>query len=142
MTAPTRTQLDDALLVLGKIATADQWAAKPDVAMAATWAECFAVYGLQREDLIAAVVTMYADDTRDKSNRTLPADVIRYARRIRRDRAERQKAPSAAVDQTQHDERRRRITDCGACDQNGWRELGDGTVDRCAHPQQLTGGTR
>ena len=107
MTAPTRTQLDDALLVLGKIATADQWAAKPDVAMAATWAECFAVYGLQREDLIAAVVTMYADDTRDKSNRTLPADVIRHARRLRRDRSEREATERAIAPGSPASEERR-----------------------------------
>ena len=95
MTTPTREEVQTAGLVLGKIATADQWAAKPDAAMAVTWAECFAVHNLGRRDLLDGVVALYADDTRDKTNRTLPADVIRHARRLRRERSEREAAARA-----------------------------------------------
>lgn len=33
-------------------------------------------------------------------------------------------------------ERRRRIRNCGRCDELGWEELPDGTVSRCAHTHQ------
>lgn len=137
-TTPTREEVQAAGLVLGKIATADQWAAKPDAAMAVTWAECFAVHGLQRADLIAGVVALYADDTRDKANRTLPADVIRYARKIRRDRMEREKI-TGDVDRAALAPGRRAIADCPLCDPSGWIERADGTLARCSHAQQVGG---
>lgn len=136
MTPPTRTEIETAVLVLGKIATADQWAAKPDPAMAITWAECFAIHKLGRQDLMAAVIAMYADDTRDKANRTLPADVIRYARPIRRERTEREKVPGTAIDHTAADERRRTIDACPLCDPNGWIETPDG-LTKCDHRKQI-----
>ena len=75
--------------------------------MAVTWAECFAVHDLGREDLLPAVVALYADDTRDKSNRTLPADVIRHARRLRRDRSEREATERAIAPGSPASEERR-----------------------------------
>lgn len=74
--------------------------------MAVTWAECFAVHNLQRDDLLAAVIALYADHTRDKSQRTLPLNVIRYARRIRADRTEREKV-QGAIDKNRIDASRR-----------------------------------
>lgn len=137
-TAVTRADVETALLVLGKIATADQWGAKPDAAMAVTWAECFAVYGLGRQDLLDGVIRLYADDTRDKVNRTLPSDVIRYARRLRQQRMEREKA-SGELDRAALTARRQEIADCEYCDDNGWREVGDGPVVRCTHARLLSG---
>lgn len=138
MTRPaTRTDIENASLVLAKIATADQWAAKPDTAMAVTWAECFAVHNLQRDDLLAAVIALYADHTRDKSQRTLPSDVIRYGRRIRADRTEREKV-QGAIDKTRLDASRRLIADCPICDPNGFIDTPDGKVTRCHHDRQVT----
>ena len=134
-TPPTKHDVQTAALVLGKIATLDQWAAKPDAAMAVSWAECFKVHDLSRTDLLAAVTAMYADDTRDKANRTLPADVIRYARPIRRQRTEREKA-TGELDRTAASERRRAIDECQACDPSGWIESPNGLV-RCTHSPQL-----
>lgn len=136
----TRTDIENASLVLAKIATADQWAAKPDTAMAITWAECFAVHQLGRDDLLTAVIALYSDDTRDKANRTLPADVIRYARKIRGDRTEREKV-QGAIDKTKLDAKRRAIAECALCDPNGWIDTAGGAVVRCMHLEQVTDGT-
>lgn len=133
---PTTEEIQTASLVLAKIATADQWAAKPDAAMAATWAECFAVHDLQRVDLVPAVVRLYADDKRDKSNRTLPADVITWARKLRQERMEREKA-SGEVDKAALAAARRSIADCGMCDPNGWIESAGGALAKCTHGKQI-----
>lgn len=135
---PTRSEIETAGLVLAKIATADQWAAKPDAAMAITWAECFAVHGLQRPDLMQAVVELYADTTRDKANRTLPADVIRHARRIRQARMEREKA-TGQIERAALSPDRQAILDCPLCDELGWIDAGDGAVVRCDHSRQIGG---
>lgn len=136
MSTPSRTEVETALLVLGKIAAVDQWAAKPDAAMAVAWAECFAVYGLGRKDLLDAVTRMYADDKRDKANRTIPADVIAWARKLRDRRAEAEKA-SGAVDREALTARRRAIEDCRMCDPSGWIETSAG-LTRCGHGRQIT----
>lgn len=135
---PTRTEIETAGIVLGKIATADQWGAKPDAAMAVTWAECFAVYDLQRPDLLEGVVRLYADDTRDKANRTLPSDVIRYARKLRQQRMEREKA-IGSVDREALSAARREISECPICDPNGWVEDGEGRMERCPHLRGIGG---
>ena len=135
--SPTRTEIETAGLVLGKIATADQWAAKPDAAMAVTWAECFAVHALQRQDLMAAVVALYADTTRDRTNRTLPADVIGHARRIRQARMEAEKG-RGEVERAALSPARQAILDCRVCDANGWVESDAGLV-RCRHDRQIGG---
>lgn len=135
---PTRDEVETATLVLGKIATADQWAAKPDTAMAVTWAECFAVHDLQRVDLLPAVVRMYADEKRDRTGRTLPADVIAWARKLRQERTEREKA-SGGQDRAALAAARRNIVDCPTCDPNGWIESADGTLARCRHDRQIDG---
>lgn len=132
---PTRDEVETALLVLGKIATADQWGAKPDAAMAVTWAECFAVHDLQRADLLPAVVRLYADDKRDKANRTLPADVIVWARKLRQERMEREKA-SGELDKAALAAKRRSIADCPLCDPNGWLDTGAGLA-KCSHDRQV-----
>lgn len=134
---PTRNDIETASLVLAKIATADQWAAKPDAAMAVTWAECFAIHGLQRADLLPAVVRLYADDKRDKSNRTLPADVIAWARKLRQERMEREKA-SGEIDRAALAQARRDVADCPVCDPNGWIESPTGALTKCGHPRQVT----
>lgn len=138
MTTPSRTEIETAGLVLAKIATADQWAAKPDAAMAVTWAECFAVHGLGRRDLLEAVIALYADDTRDKANRTLPADVIRHARRIRKARTDREKG-TGDIDRAALTAARQAIADCPMCDPNGFIETEDGPVVRCSHGRQIGG---
>lgn len=134
---PTRTQIETAGLVLAKIATADQWAAKPDTAMAITWAECFNVHNLQRPDLLAAVIALYADTTRDKTNRTLPADVIRHARRIRQARMETEKS-TGHIERAALSPERRAIHDCPTCDPNGWIPYAAAGVTRCHHNQAIT----
>ncbi|MGC5249639.1 hypothetical protein ACPXB3_22275 [Gordonia sp. DT219] len=133
---PTRPEIETASLVLAKIATADQWAAKPDAAMAVTWAECFAVHDLQRADLLPAVVRLYADDKRDKANRTLPADVIVWARKLRQERMEREKA-SGEIDKAALAASRREIAECPVCDPNGWVESAGGALVKCRHSKQV-----
>lgn len=134
---PARSEIETASLVLAKIATADQWAAKPDAAMAVTWAECFAVHDLQRADLLPAVVRLYADDKRDHSNRTLPSDVIHWARKLRQERMEHEKA-SEVIDVAALSPARRDAIECTACDPNGWIETADGALQRCTHSRQVS----
>lgn len=134
---PTRHDIETAGLVLAKIATADQWAAKPDAAMAVTWAECFQVHGLQRTDLLAAVVELFADTTRNRADRILPADVIRHARRLRTARMEREKA-TGQIDRGALSPGRQAILDCPQCDELGWIDA-DGGVMRCQHRDQIGG---
>ncbi|GAA1891716.1 hypothetical protein [Williamsia serinedens] len=137
MTTPTRAEIETASLVLAKIATADQWAAKPDAAMAITWAECFAVHGLQRDDLLAGVVRLYADDKRDRSGRTLPADVIAQARKLRQDRQEREKARLEGLPSVRElSPERRAILACDRCDPNGWLDIAE-TAVKCTHGREL-----
>lgn len=131
MTADVRT----AGMVLAKIAAIDMWAAKPDAAMALAWAECFAVHDLQAPDLLAGVTALYADDTRDKKNRTLPADVIGHARRIRRNRVEQEKITGALDCRTLSPERAA-IAACDLCDPNGYIDTGT-AVARCNHNRQI-----
>lgn len=135
---PTRSQIETAGLVLAKIATADLWAAKPDAAMAITWAECFAVHDLQRGDLIDGVVELFADTTRKRGDRVLPADVIGQARRLRKSRMEREKA-TGEVDRAALSASRQAIADCLMCDPNGFIDTDDGMVARCSHGRQIGG---
>ena len=134
---PTRSQVETAGLVLGTIATADLWAAKPDKAMAYTWAECFAVHDLQRGDLFNAVVELFADTTRKRTDRILPADIIAHARRLRQARMEREKA-TGEVDRATLSAARQAIADCALCDPNGYIDAGDADT-RCSHGRQLGG---
>lgn len=99
MTIPTITkqQAQDAAIVLAKIKSHDQTAANPDKAMAISWAECFAKHGLELPDLMAGVHNWFADPTRPR-DRVLPADIIRMARDVRRDRIERDPAAKAAIE--------------------------------------------
>lgn len=92
MTTPT-----DAAQVLAKISLCDPLFPKPDANMARAWAEVFSVHGLDLPDLLAGVTALFADDTRASRDRVLPADVIRKARAIRRERAERDDAETRAA---------------------------------------------
>lgn len=135
MNQPTKAEIETAAIILGKIATADQWAAKPDAAMAITWAECFKVHALQRPDLLEAVIRYFADDTRDKTNRTLPSDIIRPARELRRQRAEVEKN-AGQTDIRKLDPARKAIEACTDCDPNGFIDIGE-QVARCDHRRQI-----
>lgn len=135
MNPPTQTEIETAAIILGKIATADQWAAKPDTAMAITWAECFKVHNLQRPDLLEAVIRYFADDSRDKTNRTLPSDIIKPARELRRQRGEAEKT-AGHKDVRKLDPARQAIELCDYCDPNGWIEI-NGYAHRCDHRKML-----
>lgn len=99
MTIPAVTpkQIQAAALVLAKIKTKDVTAANPDEAMAISWAESFAHHGLEFSDLMAGVHNWFADPTRPR-DRVLPADIIRMARDVRRDRIERDPAAKRAIE--------------------------------------------
>src|SRR5699024_900184 len=99
MTIPAVTpkQIQAAALVLAKIKTKDVTAANPDEAMAISWAESFAHHGLEFSDLMAGVHNWFADPTRPR-DRVLPADIIRMAREVRRDRIERDPAAKRAIE--------------------------------------------
>ena len=99
MTIPAVTpkQIQAAALVLAKIKTKDITAANPDEAMAISWAESFAHHGLEFPDLMAGVHAWFADPTRPR-DRVLPADIIRMARDVRRDRVERDPVAKAAIE--------------------------------------------
>lgn len=135
MNTPTQTEIETAAIILGKIATADQWAAKPDAAMAITWAECFKVHNLQRPDLLEAVIRYFADDSRDKTNRTLPSDIIKPARELRRQRGEREKTAGQS-DVRKLDPARQAIAACNLCDPNGFIDIGE-AVAHCDHRKQV-----
>lgn len=88
MNSPTPEQISDAAAVLAKVKAHDPSAPNPDAAVALAWAEAFAVHGLKRDDLLAGVRVLYSDTERQR-DRVLAVDVIKRARQIRRERAER-----------------------------------------------------
>lgn len=83
MTTPT-----EAAQVLAKCACFDPMFSKPDPALAAGWADAFSVYKLELPDLLDAVTKHYIES----ADRAMPSHIIKHARDIRRDRAEREAA--------------------------------------------------
>ncbi|KZM68326.1 hypothetical protein [Nocardia terpenica] len=83
----------EAARVLAKCACFDPMFSKPDPALAVGWAEAFTRYQLELPDLLDAVTRHYAES----AERAMPTHLIRHAREIRRDRAEREKARPAAL---------------------------------------------
>lgn len=79
------TTVTEAAAVLAKAAAYDPVFSKPNPAMVAAWAEAFTEYGLCVEDLLAAVTKHYSES----SERVMPVHIIRHARALRRDRADR-----------------------------------------------------
>ena len=75
---------------------------------------------------------------RDKSNRTLPADVIVWARKLRQERMEREKA-SGEIERAALTAARRDIAECVLCDPNGWIESAGGALAKCSHGRQIGG---
>lgn len=118
--------------------TAPRWHDDPDAAKvtADIWADMFNRHKLNKRDLLDAVVRRAADNPLTAPE---PGEIIAVARGVRRERGEREKAPSAVVDQSALDERRLAIEACGMCDPNGWIETDDGSLMRCGHGRQIGG---
>lgn len=75
----------EAAQVLTKCALFDPVFVKPDVNLARGWAEAFSRYQLDLDDLLEAVTVHYCES----ADRAMPAHLITQARKIRRERAER-----------------------------------------------------
>ena len=129
---PNATQIADAAKVLAKVKAHDPGASNPDRAVALAWAEAFAVHGLELRDLLDGVRDLFADDKRPR-DRVLAADVIRKARAVRADRAERERVAGTPE---QLSAKRAAIEACTLCDPNGWAD-GLSGVYRCQHPKAL-----
>ncbi|MCM6776256.1 hypothetical protein NDR87_18820 [Nocardia sp. CDC159] len=84
----------EAAQVLAKCACFDPSFSRPDKALAVGWAEAFSRYDLELPDLLEAVTRHYVES----AERAMPTHLIRHAREIRRDRAEREKAHQAALE--------------------------------------------
>ncbi|MFC9892133.1 hypothetical protein ACFVMC_00425 [Nocardia sp. NPDC127579] len=83
----------EATRVLAKCACYDPVFSRPDPALATGWAEAFSRYDLTLADLLDAVTRHYCES----ADRAMPVHLIRHARDIRRDRAEREKAGIPAL---------------------------------------------
>lgn len=97
----------EAAAVLAKCACFDPVFSRPDAALATGWAEAFGRYDLELPDLLEAVTRHYCES----ADRAMPVHLIRHARELRRDRAEREKAHQAALPpgQTASSERRAQV---------------------------------
>ena len=74
--------------VLAKIAATDPYFAKPSEAIVKAWGEQIAATNLTDDELLDGVAALYA--VKESGFRPLPADVLNAARRLRRERFERQ----------------------------------------------------
>ena len=99
----------DASQVLAKCACYDPTFSRPDPAIAQAWAEAFDRYQLELPDLLAAVTRHYVEST----DRAMPAHLVKHAREIRRDRAERENADpeQRAINEQERDRRLRILSD-------------------------------
>jgi hypothetical protein len=77
-----------AALALAKCAAYDPWFPNPSEAIIEAWAEQIEVHRLDLPDLLAGVTLLYSEH--GSGFRPLPKDLIDSARRIRRDRMERE----------------------------------------------------
>ena len=131
----------DALEIMAAVAgahprTAPRWHDDTDAARATAdiWAQMFNRHKLTKTDLHQAVITRASDNPITAPE---PGELIAVARAIRRDRGEREKAPSATTDRTQLEAKRQQIEDCPTCDPNGFIETADGPLARCTHNPQI-----
>ncbi|MDV6276399.1 hypothetical protein R3Q06_23145 [Rhodococcus erythropolis] len=96
----TPQQLADAGAILGRSALFDNRFGEGDIGRASVWAEALAPYKLELPDALNAVTMHYRNEP---SRMIMPADVIRIAREIRVDRAQREPAEDRELRQLQHD---------------------------------------
>lgn len=75
----------EAAQVLTKCALFDPVFVKPDANLARGWAEAFSRYQLELPDLLEAVTNHYCES----AERAMPATLIAQARKVRKERAER-----------------------------------------------------
>ncbi|MDG3012401.1 hypothetical protein G4X40_19865 [Rhodococcus sp. D2-41] len=78
----------EAAKVLAKCSCFDPVFSKPDAALATGWAEAFSRYELELVDLLAAVTNHYCEC----ADRAMPSHLIAQARKLRRERSERETA--------------------------------------------------
>lgn len=116
--------------------TAPRWHDDHDAARATAdiWAKMFNRHTLTKPDLLDAVVRRAADNPITAPE---PGEIIAVARAVRRERSEREKAPSMQIDRDAADERRQAIEACRLCDPNGWIDTDDGRLTRCDHNRQI-----
>lgn len=131
----------DALEIMAAVAgahprTAPRWHDDTDAARATAdiWADMFNRHKLTKRDLLDAVIRRAADTPLTAPE---PGEIIAVARGVRRERSEREKAPSADTDTAQLDSRRQAIATCPQCDPNGWIETPDGALTKCNHRPQI-----
>lgn len=94
--------------VLTKCSTFDPMFSKPDKNLAKGWAEAFSRYDLALDDLLEAVTVHYCQT----GERAMPASLIQQARKLRRERSERETPDErslreAAIDRKIADQRYR-----------------------------------
>ncbi|QDQ97961.1 hypothetical protein [Tomitella fengzijianii] len=83
----------EAAQVLAKCACFDPMFSKPSEALSRGWAEAFTRYGIELKDALEAVTAHYVES----ADRAMPAPLIAQARKLRRDRAERDDADARAI---------------------------------------------
>jgi hypothetical protein len=74
-------------VVLAKCAANDPWFPQPGEALCDAWGEIFAKSKLQLSDLLGGVTNAYTEH--GSGFKPLPADIVRFARAIRRERGDR-----------------------------------------------------
>ena len=88
----TETDIRCATAALGRAEIFDDRVTADEVRIA-SWAEAFAPFGFDQPDILAAVTAHYQQSG---ANTPKPGDIIELARKIRRERAEREKATDLA----------------------------------------------
>lgn len=96
----TPQQLSDTGLIIGRAALFDNRFSEADIGRGGAWAEALAPYNLELPDALNAVTVHYRNEP---LRMIMPADVIRIAREIRIDRAQREPAVDRELRQLQHD---------------------------------------
>jgi hypothetical protein len=90
-----------AALALAKCAAYDPWFPKASQAIVDSWSEQIERYEIGKDDALAGVAKMYADN--GSGFRPLPKDLVDAARAIRRDRAERESDAARRAREDQRD---------------------------------------
>lgn len=88
----TETDIRCATAALGRAEIFDDRVTADEVRIA-SWAEAFAPFGFDQPDILGAVTAHYQQSG---ANTPKPGDIIELARKIRRERAEREKATDLA----------------------------------------------
>lgn len=99
----TRNYPHIAALVLTKCAAYDPYLTEPTEETCLAWAEQFALYGLDLDDLTRAVTKVYSEH--GSGYRPLPKDITDAARAIRRERTERESDAERQAREDRLDER-------------------------------------